>query len=201
MKTLFSTGKILRTLRLALSATFIAMVALSCVSPAAAQKDKKKKSEIQKPADSTNPLVPMSDENQIDYMISEMLGAWQIGDIEKLHKDYADDVTVVNGAYAPPIIGWANYLAIYQQQRTRMQQVRMDRSNTLIKVAGNVAWACYQWDFAAVTDGAPTTAQGQATLVMEKRNNHWIIVHNHTSMVPPTNTGSTSGAATQPPSY
>jgi len=42
MKTLFSTGKILRTLRLALSATFIAMVALSCASPAAAQKDKKK---------------------------------------------------------------------------------------------------------------------------------------------------------------
>jgi ketosteroid isomerase-like protein len=196
MKTLFSTGKILRTLRLALSATFIAMVTLSCASPAAAQKDKKKKSEIQKPAYSTNPLVPMSDENQIDYMISEMLGAWQIGDIEKLHKDYADDVTVVNGAYAPPIIGWANYLAIYQQQRTRIQQVRMDRSNTLIKVAGNVAWACYQWDFAAVTDGAPTTAQGQTTLVMEKRNNHWIIVHNHTSMVPPTNTGLTNGAAT-----
>ena len=35
-------------------------------------------------------------------MISEMLGAWQVGDVDKLHKDYADDVTVVNGAYAPP---------------------------------------------------------------------------------------------------
>ena len=201
MKTLFSTGKILRTLRLALSATFIAMVALSCASPAAAQKDKKKKSEIQKPADSTNPLVPMSDENQIDYMISEMLGAWQVGDVEKLHKDYADDVTVVNGAYAPPIVGWANYLAIYQQQRTRMQRVRMDRSNTVIKVAGNVAWACYQWDFEATADGVPTTAQGQTTLVMEKRSNHWIIVHNHTSMVPPPNPGPTTGAGTQPPAH
>jgi ketosteroid isomerase-like protein len=201
MKTLFRIGETSRMFRFALSAAIMAMLALACAAPAAAQKDKKKKSEIQKPADSTNPLVPMSDENQIDYMISEMLGAWQIGDVEKLHKDYTDDVTVVNGAYAPPIIGWANYLAIYQQQRTRMQQVRMDRSNTLIKVAGNVAWACYQWDFAAVTDGAPTTAQGQATLVMEKRNNHWIIVHNHTSMVPPTTTGSTNGAATQPPSH
>jgi ketosteroid isomerase-like protein len=201
MKTLLTTRETSRMFRVALSAAIIAMLVLACASPAAAQKDKKKKSEIQKPADSTNPLVPMSDENQIDYMISEMLGAWQVGDIEKLHKDYADDVTVVNGAYAPPIIGWANYLAIYQQQRTRMQQVRMDRSNTMIKVAGNVAWVCYQWDFAAVTDGAPTTAQGQTTLVMEKRNNHWIIVHNHTSMVPPTNTGSTNGAATQPPAH
>ena len=109
---------------------------MACASPAAAQKDKKKKPASQ-PADSTNPLVPMSDENQIDYMISEVLGAWQVGDVEKLHKDYGDDVTVVNGAYAPPIIGWTNYLAVYQQQRARMQQVRMDRINTVIKVRGN----------------------------------------------------------------
>src|ERR1700730_134716 len=164
MKTLFNTLEIRRTLRIALSSTFITMLALAYASPAAAQKDKKKKSETQQHADSTNPLLRMSDENQIDYMISEMLGAWQIGDIEKLHKDYADDVTVVNGAYAPPIVGWANYLAIYQQQRTRMQRVRMDRSNTVIKVAGNVAWACYQWDFEAVTDGTPSTPQRKTTL-------------------------------------
>jgi ketosteroid isomerase-like protein len=201
MKTLFTTRKTPRTFRFAPSAAFIAMLALACAFPAAAQKDKKKKQETQQPADSTNPLVPMSDENQIDYMISEMLGAWQVGDVEKLHKDYADDVTVVNGAYAPPIVGWTNYLAIYQQQRARMQRVRMDRANTVIKVAGNVAWACYQWDFEATTDGVPTTAQGQTTLVMEKRNNHWIIVHNHTSMVPSSNPGSTTGAGTQPPAH
>ncbi|HXO60868.1 MAG TPA: nuclear transport factor 2 family protein [Candidatus Acidoferrales bacterium] len=198
MKTLFTAREIVRAFRLTLSAALIAMLAFACVSPAAAQKDKKKKSETQKPADSTNPLVPMSDENQIDYMISEMLGAWQVADVEKLHKDYADDVTVVNGAYAPPIMGWTNYLAIYQQQRTRMQRVRMDRSNTVIKVAGNVAWACYQWDFEATLDGVPATSQGQTTLVMEKRNNHWIIVHNHTSMVPSPNPGSTTGTGTPP---
>src|ERR1700731_2029742 len=164
MKTLFTTRETSRMFRFALSAALTAMLAMPCASPVAAQKKKKKKSETQKPADSTNPLVPMSDENQIDYMISEMLGAWQIGDVEKLHKDYADDVTVVNGAYAPPIIGWTNYLAVYQEQRARMQQVRLDRSNTVIKVAGTVAWACYQWDFAAIADGQPTAAQGQTTL-------------------------------------
>ena len=72
-----------------------------------------------------------------------------------------------------------------------MAQVRLDRSNTMIRVQGSVAWACYQWDFAATVDGQPNTAQGQTTLVMEKRNNHWIIVHNHTSMVPMTTTGIT----------
>ena len=197
MKISFTISEARRVIRFAATAIMVAGLALTCASPAAAQKDKKKKPPIQ-PADSTNPLVPMSDENQIDYMISEMLGEWQVGDVEKLHKDYADDVTVVNGAYAPPIVGWTNYLAVYQQQRTRMSQVRLDRSNTVIRVQGNVGWACYQWDFAATVDGQPSTAQGQTTLVMEKRNNHWIIVHNHTSMVPMTTPTGAAPAGTPP---
>jgi ketosteroid isomerase-like protein len=199
--TLGTSDEVRRAARFLLALAMIAVSALICASPAAAQKDKKKKQPAITPADSTNPLVPMSDENQIDYMVSEMLGAWQLGDVEKLHKDYADDVTVVNGAYAPPIVGWTNYLAVYQQQRARMQQVRMDRSNSLIRVAGNVGWICYQWDFAATADGQPSAAQGQTTLVVEKRNNHWIIVHNHTSMVRQLNPGATgSGATGTPPS-
>ncbi len=129
-------------------------------------------------------LVALTDEQQIDYTLSEMLGAWQLGDIEKLHKDYADDVAIVNGTWAPPILGWTNYLAVYQQQRARMQQVRMDRSNTYIKVSGTVGWACYQWDFEAVVDGQQTASQGQTTVVLEKRDNHWVVVLNHTSLAP-----------------
>jgi ketosteroid isomerase-like protein len=159
-----------------------AVLMLTCASTANAQKEKKKKKDTTPPTDSSNTTIPLSDEQQIDYMLSEMLGAWQLGDIEKLHKDYADDVSIVNGSWAPPIIGWTNYLAVYQQQRTRMQQVRMDRLNTYIKVSGTTAWACYQWDFEAVVDGQPSTAQGQTTVVLEKRNNRWVIVHNHTSL-------------------
>ncbi len=142
---------------------------------------KKKKNEQPVLVD-PKPMIPMGDEQQIDYLISEMLGAWQLGDIEKMHKDYADDVSVVNGMWAPPVFNWANYLAVYQPQHARMQQVRMDRSNTYIKLSGNFAWACYQWDFSAVVDGQPSAARGQTTLVLEKRTDHWVIVHNHTSL-------------------
>jgi ketosteroid isomerase-like protein len=102
----------------------------------------------------------MGDEQQVDYTISEMLGAWQLGDVEKMHKDYADDVSIVSGNWEPPIFTWANYLTVYQAQHNRMQQVRMDRSNTYIKVNGNFAWACYQWEFSAVVDGQPAAAFG-----------------------------------------
>jgi ketosteroid isomerase-like protein len=155
-------------------------LSLICVSPAAAQK--KKKTEPPPSTDSSKMLVSLNDEQQIDYTLSEMLGAWQLGDVEKLHSDYADDVAMVNGSWAPPILGWTNYLAIYQQQRARMQQVRLDRFNTYIKVSGTVGWACYQWEFAGVVDGQPTESQGQTTVVLEKRNNHWVIVLNHTAL-------------------
>jgi ketosteroid isomerase-like protein len=155
---------------------------LTCVSPAAAQK--KKKTEPPPSTDSSKMLVPLNDEQQIDYTLSEVLGAWQMGDIEKLRADYADDVAMVNGSWGPPIFGWTNYLAVYQQQRARMQQVRMDRYNTYIKVNGSAAWACYQWEFAGVVDGQQTESQGQTTVVFEKRNSHWVIVLNHTSLAP-----------------
>lgn len=154
---------------------------LACGLPAATQQKDKKKKNAPQAADST-PIIPMGDEQAIDYTISEMLGAWQIGDLEKLHKDYADDVAVVNGIWAPPVFGWTSYLAVYQQQHARMQQVRMDRSNTYTKLSGNFAWACYQWDFSAVVDGQPSAARGQTTLILEKRNGRWVIVHNHTSL-------------------
>ena len=163
---------------------WIAATLAFCASSAnAQQKDKKKKKDATVENNSANPIVPLTDEQQIDYMISEVLGAWQIGDSARMHKDYSDDVSVVNGGWAPPILGWANYEALYKLQRSKMQQVRMDRSNTYIKVNGNTAWACFQWEFAAVIEGTPSAARGQTTYVFIKKDNHWLIAHDHTSVV------------------
>jgi ketosteroid isomerase-like protein len=176
-----------RSLRALLTVGTCIAILLSAASPAVAQKKKKNPDA---PAD-THTTIPMPDEQQIDYNISEMLGAWQLGDIDRLHQTYADDVVFVSGLWAPPVFGWSNFLPLFQQQRARMQQVRLDRVNTYIKVSGTVGWACYQWDFSGTVDGQPMTARGQTTLVFEKRNNHWLIVHNHTSVAqaaPPTTT-------------
>lgn len=167
------------TWRVLLSLIACIAIFLSVASPASAQKEKKKKKDAN--ASEPHTTIPMPDEQQIDYKISEVLGAWQLGDVDRLRQDYADDVVFVSGVWAPPVFGWSNYLAVYQQQRARMQQVRMDRVNTYIKVSGTVAWACYQWDFSGSVDGQPTTSRGQTTLVFEKRNDRWLIVHNHTS--------------------
>jgi len=171
---------------LAKAATFLlaGVFLVANISSAAAQKDKKKKKDEKQPTDSSKTVTALSDEQQIDYLLSEMLGAWQIGDVEKLRTTYADDVSMVSGGWMPPVIGWTNYAPLFQQTRARMQRVRMDRSNTYIRVNGNTGWACYQWDFAADVDGQPVQSRGQTTVVVVKRNDHWVIVHNHTSLSP-----------------
>ena len=151
-------------------------------TPASAQQKDKKNKNNSTPASTNGPTIPMSDEQLIDYLVSTNLGAWQVGDVEKLHETYADDVTIVQGPYMAPIVGWNNYLPLYQQQHARMQQVRMDRTNTVIKVNGNCAWVTFQWDFSATVDGQPSASQGHMTLVMDKRNGKWVITLNHTSV-------------------
>jgi len=165
--------------------TFVCVAILlgSAGFAAAQQKDKKNKNKKDAAADTSSMSSMMSDEQQIDYQISTMLGAWQVNDLEKLHQTYADDVVIVSGNWAPPVVGWANFSTMYQQQRAQMQQVRMDRSNTAIKVFGNFGWTCYQWDFSAVINGQPSAAQGQTTLIFQKQNGKWLIAHNHTSLV------------------
>lgn len=168
------------TLRAFLSLTACIAILLSIAPLASAQKERKKKKDANAPDEHIT--IPMPDEQQIDYKISEMLGAWQVGDVNRLHQDYADDAVFVSGYWAPPIFGWSNYLPTYQQQRARMQQVRLDRVNTFVKVSGAVAWACYQWDFSGSVDGQAMKSRGQTTLVLEKRGDRWLIVHNHTSV-------------------
>jgi ketosteroid isomerase-like protein len=172
-------------------------VCLASAETAAAQKKKKDDSQ---PTPPPSVAASAADETKIDYVIGEFLGAWQLGDIEKMHKNVADDVSVVAGTWTPPAVGWTSYLAAYQAQRTRMQQVRLDRSNTLIRItpSGQFAWACYQWDFSAVVDGTPMAAEGQTTLILEKKNDAWVIVHNHTSLVQASQPTAPASAAPQP---
>jgi len=129
-------------------------------------------------------LAGLPEEQVINADLSEMLAAWQIGNVELLHKHYADDVTVVSGAWEPPLMGWTNYVKAYQGQQQRMQGGNLDRVNTYVNVKGNIAWAAYQWQFSALVDGKPTSARGHTSLILEKRNGRWLIVHNHTSIVP-----------------
>jgi ketosteroid isomerase-like protein len=153
----------------------------SCSSAVwAGQKDKNSKDNL-----GPLPQIPMSVSDQIDHDIGEMLGAFQVGDVEAMHKYYADNATFVSGVYAPPVVGWKNYAALYEKEKAAYPGMQLIRRNTFIFVHGDVSWACYQWEFDSMLNGKPFTARGQTTLVLNKVGQNWLIVHNHTSEICP----------------
>ncbi len=159
-------------------------LALLAVSfPAGAQKKNKNAPPPPDLGEQIKAAMRTPDAQAVDQAIGEALGYWQIGDTESLHKYYADDIVLVSGTWEPPIIGWDNFLKAYQAQRAQVNGARMDRSNTLIKVNGNSAWATYQFVYAAQLNGNVAQFRGHTTLFLAKQGDRWLITLNHSSVV------------------
>ena len=163
----------------------LALLLLAVAVPAAAQKnkDKKKQQQSESASDAQN-MPAVSYKQAVDLAIGR--GYWQIGDVDSLHKYYADDVVVVTGDWSPPLIGWDNYAKAYQAQRARVTGGRMDRTNTFLKVDGNTAWATYQFYYVTSLNNQVSESRGHTTLILSKRGDRWLIVLNHSSIVEPT---------------
>ena len=158
----------------------VAVILLVC-SGAWAQKNKKDKNAST--SDQPTPSMPMSPNEEIEHNIGEMLAAQQLGNMELMHKYYSDSATFVSSDYGPPIMGWNTWAAGYERQKAAFQQMQIIRRNTFIFTHADVAWATYQWDFAAVlATGKGYDARGQTTLVFNKVGSDWLIVHNHTAV-------------------
>ncbi|HUO34281.1 MAG TPA: nuclear transport factor 2 family protein [Candidatus Acidoferrum sp.] len=169
-------------LQLIVAIASAAMVFLLVPTGAFAQKNKKIDGIN---PNATMPNIPLPIPEQIDKEIGEMLGAFELGDVERMHKYYAENASFVSGAFAPPVMGWPSYAAAFEQERQSFQGVQVVRRNTTIFHNGDVAWACYQWELTAQYQGRPYAARGQTTLVFVKTGDTWLIVHNHTSQICP----------------
>lgn len=163
---------------------FLALACLIFASPAGAQKkDKKKDSADANSQTNILPLPTPPDSQAIDRAIGEMMGYWQIGDVESMRKYFDPNVVVISGAWEPPVIGWDNYVRAYQAQRARVTGGRMDRSNTFIKVNGNSAWATYQFLYVTSMENRMMEYRGHTTLILNKQGDGWVITLNHSSIV------------------
>jgi ketosteroid isomerase-like protein len=163
---------------------FIAGVLVFAVASGVLAEQKKKKSAA---AESSGqmPAAPVPVADKIDHDIGEMLGAFQVGDVEGMHKYYADNATFVSSAYEPPVVGWQNYASVYQRERAAFEGMQLIRRNSFIFNHGDMAWASYQWDFESALNGKPFSVRGQTSLILMKVGDNWLIVHNHTSEICP----------------
>jgi len=162
----------------------LVLAALLCGTGLAHGQKQNKKNKKDTPATEVSTGSLMPDNQAVDLLVSQMLGAWQAGDADGMRKFYADDVMMISGAYEPPLIGWANYARAYQAQFARTSGCRLERINSYTKVTGDTAVVTYQWQFLGNVDGRNTQAFGHTTLMLEKRLGNWLITLNHTSAVP-----------------
>jgi len=167
-------------------AVLVTLAWLVLAIPASAQKKDKNKKNDATDANSQAALVPLPpppDSQAIDQAIGEMMGYWQIGDVDSMRKYFDPGVVVISGAWEPPVMGWDNYVRAYQAQRARVSGGRMDRSNTFIKVNGNSAWATYQFVYVTTMENRMMEYRGHTTLVLNKQADRWVIILNHSSVV------------------
>lgn len=175
----------------------IAMAIVMLIMPSGAWAQKNQKDKPINP-NATMPPIPLSIPDQLDKDVNEMLGAFQLGDVERMHKYYAENASFVSGAYAPPVMGWTSYAAAFEKDRAAFQAMQIVRRNTSVFHSGDVAWMSYQWELSAQYMGKPYDAKGQTTLVFVKTGDTWLIVHNHTSQICPNEGGIQEHATPNP---
>jgi len=80
--------------------------------------------------------------------------------------------------------GWESIKAdVYVNLLQKMfAERRLQPENLVIHVSGDVAWANYDWKFAAkLADGQPMASSGWESHVYRKVDGKWVIVHLHYS--------------------
>jgi ketosteroid isomerase-like protein len=179
-------------------AALLVLLALA-VSTGAGLAQKNRKGDNSPNSTAPMPAITASASDQIDHAIGEMMGAFQVGNVEAMHKYYADNATFVSGSFEPPVVGWQNYITQYQSQRAAFPGMQLIRRNTFIFVHQDVSWVSYQWEFASTFNGKPFNARGQTTLVLNKVGENWLIVHNHTSEICPDAAAQPQVPAQKPP--
>lgn len=192
----------MRTLGTLARVGFVALVVVTLgwqVSSGTLRAQKNKKTSDASNTPQPLPDLAAPDTQQIDHDIGEMLGAFQVGNVEAMHKYYSDKATFVRGTFEPPVVGWASYAKLYEQQRAAFPGMQLIRRNTMIFIHQDVSWASYQWQFLSSVNGKPFNAEGQTTLVLNKVGDNWLIVHNHTSEICPDTPSAPANSPVQRP--
>src|SRR5579871_5892900 len=113
----------MRAASFALRFSLVVALVVSLTSISEAQKTKKKDLNENATLSATDLATPVN--QQIDDTVGEMLAGFQLGNVEMMHKYYADNATFVSGDYSPLVVGWQNYAAQFEKQMVGFQGIQL----------------------------------------------------------------------------
>jgi len=128
------------------------------------------------------PRIPLGNPPQeIAAMLQRSASDWNHGDLAGFMSDYARDslTSYVSGGHVQ--YGWQKLFERYQATYFAPGKTRDSLSFEEVRVrslAPDLAFCTARF---TLVRGEAVTASGPFTLVLQKRNGRWLIVHDHTS--------------------
>jgi ketosteroid isomerase-like protein len=135
------------------------------------------------------PIIPRataeSEQDTLRSLVPKIITSWESLDISKIESNYAADADFAYFDLVPmKYNNWAEYRVGVQKALFEPNQSIKLRLNDDLGVhrRGSLAWATVTFGADIVSkQGAASHLDGRWTMVLEKRGNRWIVVHEHVS--------------------
>jgi ketosteroid isomerase-like protein len=125
-----------------------------------------------------------SDDREFKTLIDRYYSAWTSLDPNNAAPLYAKDADLVFYDIAPlKYTGWAEYDQGVRKMFSGFESLKLTANNDLsVTRRGNVAWTSVTFHISAkLKNGSPMEADGRHTVIWERRDGKWLIVHEHVS--------------------
>jgi ketosteroid isomerase-like protein len=126
-----------------------------------------------------------SEEAALRTLVPKIIGSWESLDIAKIEPQYAADTDFAYFDLVPmKYSNWAEYrVGVQKALFDPNKSIKLSLNNDLgVHRRGSLAWATVTFGADIVSkQGAASHLDGRWTMVLEKRANGWIVVHEHVS--------------------
>lgn len=122
------------------------------------------------------------DTTAVRRVVAAIAEMTQAGNVAALDTLFAPDawVRVIEGAGVNN--GWVDYRDHHlKPELERFRNFRLRYFDVESQVRGNVAWAALRYEVAFDSPQGHTESEGRGTVILEKRDGRWVVVHRHTS--------------------
>jgi len=122
------------------------------------------------------------DADAVRKTLTDMAAAFERDDRAALERLWATDESVLVFENGHANVGWANYRDTHLgPEMAAMENTRFVLEDVRAHVTGSTAWVTLSYTISADVSGRRVDGNGLATVVLEKRDGRWLIVHWHSS--------------------
>lgn len=122
------------------------------------------------------------DVKAVTDVLKREAAAIEKGDLQALDKIWSNDKAVLVFENGGVNEGWENYRNKHLAPELKsFKDLKFAVSDIAVKADKKIAWATYKYTLAADFNKQKIDTGGVGTMIFEKKDGKWLIVHSHTS--------------------